>query len=135
MCIIIVLYVRYFILLINDKLFNVLCFHICDLIINCKLFMLLENSSNTRHSILNSPNGKIVEGDNDQNFCYSHSKSLSNNKNSNTPMFSSAKTKNLANNTADKLMPNCGILIFNLFIYNCCFIIIIFLDFQTFVIF
>ncbi|XP_029348577.1 uncharacterized protein LOC115033016 [Acyrthosiphon pisum] len=69
-----------------------------------------SESSNTRHSILYSPIGKIVVGDNDQNFCYSHSKSVSNVKNSNTPMFYSAKT----NNTADKLMPNC--------------------DFQTFVI-
>eukprot|EP00102_Acyrthosiphon_pisum_P011032 XP_008179596.2 PREDICTED: uncharacterized protein LOC100573651 isoform X1 [Acyrthosiphon pisum] len=60
--------------------------------------------SNSRHSILNSPIGKIVVEDNDQNFSSSHSKSLSNNNNnSNTPMFSSAKTIN----TADKLMPNC----------------------------
>ncbi|XP_029348575.1 uncharacterized protein LOC107885061 [Acyrthosiphon pisum] len=47
-------------------------------------------SSNSRHSILNSPIGKIVVEDNDQNFSSSHSNSLSNNKNYKL-MFSSAK--------------------------------------------
>lgn len=65
---------------------------ICDLIINCKLFILLENaeSPNSRHTILNSPIGKIVVEDNDQTFSYSHSRSLSNDRN-NKSKFSSAK--------------------------------------------
>jgi len=93
--------------------------------------MLLENAefSNSGNSILNSPIGKIIVED--QNFCYSHSKSLSNNKNSNAPMFSSAKT----NNTAEKLMPNCGncFLPF-LHITTVVLSLLFLLDFQTFVI-
>ncbi|CAI6374240.1 unnamed protein product [Macrosiphum euphorbiae] len=65
-------------------------------------------SSEKIYSILNSPIGKIVVKDNDKNFAQLHSMSQSNNKNSNTPRFSSAKT------STDKLMSNC--------------------DFQTFVI-
>ncbi|CAI6376201.1 unnamed protein product [Macrosiphum euphorbiae] len=65
-------------------------------------------SSEKIYSILNSPIGKIVVKDNDKNFSQLHSMSQSNNKNRNTPRFSSAKT------STDKLMLNC--------------------DFQTFVI-
>lgn len=57
-----------------------------------RIFILLENaeSSYSRHTILNSPIGKIVVEDNDQSFSYSHSRSLSNDKN-NKSKFSSAK--------------------------------------------
>lgn len=83
----------------------------CFIVTNCKLFMLLDNteSSEKRYSILNSPIGKIVVKDNDKNFSQLHSMSQSNNKNSNTPRFSSAKT------STDKLMPDCGIFIFTIF--------------------
>jgi len=56
------------------------------------LLIFLENaeSSYTRHTILNSPIGKIVVEDNDQNISYSHSRSLLNDRN-NKSKFSSAK--------------------------------------------
>lgn len=96
--------------------------------------MLLGNKElvdKRNYSILNSPIGKIVVEDNDQDLPHLQSTSQSNDKNK-TPLFSSSKT------LTDKFMPNCGIL-FIYFLYIMLnrysyLLLLIFLDFQTFVI-
>jgi len=62
----------------------------------------IAHTSNKRHSVLNSPIGKITVEDDDQSFSNCHLMSQSNNKNNTPNMFSSAK------NNTDKLMTNYG---------------------------
>ena len=58
----------------------------------------ITHTSNKKHSVLNSPIGKMVTEDINHDFSPLHLMSQSNNKNNTSNMFSSAK------NNTDKLM-------------------------------